>query len=122
MPKGGNMHYVKCEPMSGEEIAQALNITRQAVSNSLKRGMRKCYQYIRQTWPELSPLSAVVFLMKWLDQVGTIDFDRDEIKKFNRLFPPDIRREIEIDIEEKRGTSHYTILDKVNEIFDCIKG
>ena len=108
----------KPRPMSGEEIAESLGITRQAVSNSLKRGMRKCYRYIKATWPELSPLSTSIFLMKWIDLVSLMEFDDNEIKKFNRLFPPDIRREIEADIKDKRGTSYMTILEQVNDVFD----
>jgi hypothetical protein len=106
--------------MNGEEIAEALGITRQAVSNSLKRGMRKCYLYVRRTWPELSPLSASIFLMKWLDSIGSIEFDMNEIKKFTSLFPPDIRKEINQDIESKRDKSYMTILEQVNSVFDLV--
>jgi hypothetical protein len=107
-------------PMSGQEIAEALHIKRQAVSQSLKRGMRKSYHFIRKTWPELSPLSASIFLLRYLDKEGTVDFDLAERTKFVRLFPPDVRQEIEDDIEAKRGTSYLTILEQVNEIFESV--
>jgi len=107
--------------MNGEQIAEELNITRQAVSNSLKRGMRKCYLYVRRTWPELGPLAASIFLMKWLDNIGSIEFDMNEIKKFNSLFPPDIRKEISLDIESKRNKSYMTILEQVNSVFGCLE-
>jgi len=113
---------IKPMPMDGEAIAQELGISRQAVSNSLKRGMKKCYKYVRRTWPELSPLAASVFLMKWIDSIGSIDFDDNEITKFNRLYPRDVRLEIEMDINEKRVTSNFiTILQQVNEIFETLE-
>jgi hypothetical protein len=107
-------------PMSGREIADALNIKRQAASQSLKRGMRKAYLFIKKTWPELSPLAAAVFLLKYLDKEGTVDFDLAERNKFIRLFPPDIRQVITEDIEARKGESYLTILEQVNSIFDSI--
>ncbi len=110
----------KPKPMNGQEIADALGVTRQDVSNALKRAMRKCYLHIKRQWPELSPIAVSIFLMKWIDAVGTIKFDLNEIKKFNRLYPPDIRREIDADIESKRGISVYTIMESINDIFECM--
>jgi hypothetical protein len=109
---------MKAKSMNGEEISQALQITRQAVSNSLKRGMNKCYAYVRHTWPDLSPLSSIIFIMRWLDDIGTLHFDENEIKKFINLFPAAVRQEVEVDIETKRGTSYRSILERVNYIYD----
>jgi hypothetical protein len=108
------------KPLEGQEIANELGRKRQAVSQSLKRGMRKAYIFIRKTWPDLGPLASSVFLLKYLDREGTVDFDLAERNKFVRLFPPEIRKEIEDDIEAKRGTSYLTILAQIDEIFDTV--
>jgi len=113
------MAYIKA--MNGEEIASALDITRQAVSGSLKRGMCKCYKYTRTTLPELSTLECSIFLLKWLDMIGTLDFTMNEIKRFNKLFPYNIRKEIEMDTIEKKKYGYRTILEKINNIFEILK-
>ena len=113
---------MKNKAMDGADIAKELGITRMAVSQSLKRSMRKCYRYIRRTWPSLSPLASSVFLMKWLDSIGSIEFDMNEIKKFNSLFPPDVKKEITEDIESRRNRSYLSILEQVNNIFDGLEG
>ena len=108
------------KPMSGEEIAQELGITRQAVSNLLKRAMRKCYRNILHTYPDLSPVAASILLMKWLEMVGDVEFkDFNEVKKFNRLFPPDVRKEIEKDMKDNRR-SVYTIMEDINDILEGV--
>jgi hypothetical protein len=58
-------------------------------------------------------------LLKWIDAIGTIEFSVKEVHKFNRLYPQDIRKEIKEDIE-RNNLSTYTIIEAVNEIFDCI--
>lgn len=106
-------------PMSGQEIAEALNISRQAVSNSLKRAMKKCYLHVKKEWPELSPVAISIFLIRWIDMVGEMEFSTNEINKFNRLFPPDIRKEIQDDMRAK-NQSIYTIMESVNDLIDCM--
>jgi predicted DNA-binding protein YlxM (UPF0122 family) len=105
------------KPKSGQEIAEELNISRQAVSNSLKRAMRKCYHNIRQLYPTLSPAAASIFFIRWLSMVGTVEFDMNEIKKFNRLYPPVIRKEIEEDMKSGRQSFH-TIIESVDEVLE----
>lgn len=82
--------------MSGAEIAKELGISRQAVSNTLKRAMKKVYIETRKI-DKSSPFEAAVIMSQIFDQG-----DQD-IKKFFKLFPPDIRKEIEADAKKKLG-------------------
>jgi len=84
------------EQMSGAAIAKELGISRQAVSNTLKRAMKKAYIEARKI-DKSSPFEAAVILSQIFDQ------GEDDIKKFFKLFPPDIRKEIEADAREKLG-------------------
>jgi DNA-binding CsgD family transcriptional regulator len=84
------------EQMSGAEIAKELGISRQAVSNTLKRAMKKVYIETRKL-EKWSPFEAAVAMSQMFNQ------DEQDMKKFFRLFPPDIRKEIEADAKEKLG-------------------
>jgi DNA-binding transcriptional regulator LsrR (DeoR family) len=81
--------------MTGAEIAKELGISRQAVSNTLKRAMKKVYIEAKklENW---SPFEAAVAISQMFGQ------DAD-LNKFFRLFPPDVRKEIEKDAREKFG-------------------
>ena len=79
--------------MTGAEIAKELGISRQAVSNTLKRAMKKVYQEAMKL-EKWSPFEAAVALSQMFGQ------DAD-LNKFFRLFPPDVRKEIENDAREK---------------------
>ena len=88
--------------MSGAEIAKELGITRQGVSNTLKRAMKKMFQEFKKvdkTWGDFE--TAVAMAQGFNDIVD----DEVELKKFFKLFPPDIRKKIEADAKnfiEKR--------------------
>ena len=84
------------EQKTGAEIARELGITRQAVSSTLKRAMKKAYTEAKkiENW---SPFEAAVALSVMFGQQD------ENIKKFFRLFPPDVRKEIEADAKEKFG-------------------
>lgn len=87
---------IQVRPMDGAEIAKELGITRQAVSNILKKSMRKFYnqvKYIDETW---GPFERSCAMMRMLN----VDHVEEEIKKFYNLFPMDIRNEIEKDALE----------------------
>lgn len=84
------------EQMSGAAIAKELGISRQAVSNTLKRAMKKAYIEARKI-DKSSPFEAAVILSQIFDE------GEEDLKKFFKLFPPDIRKEIEADAREKLG-------------------
>jgi len=79
--------------MTGAEIAKELGISRQAVSNTLKRAMKKVYIEAKKL-EKWSPFEAAVALSQMFGQ------DAD-LNKFFRLFPPDVRKEITDDAKEK---------------------
>lgn len=80
--------------MSGADIAKELGISRQAVSNTLKRAMKKVYAEARKL-EKWSPFEAAVALAVMFGQQD------NELNKFFKLFPPDVRKEIEADAKEK---------------------
>jgi len=77
------------ESMTGAEIAKDLGITRQAVSNTLKRAMKKMFIAMKKENPDQSDFDIAVSL-----QIG-LGVDDVDVKKFFKLFPPDIRKKIE---------------------------
>ena len=82
------------EQKTGAEIAKELGITRQAISNILKRSMEKVYKEARKvdtTWGPFETATAMSIMFNVEDQ---------EINKFFRLFPPKIRKEIEDDAKK----------------------
>jgi len=119
-------HYEKLQPMSGEEIAQVpmwgsegkfkriyaspnsddyiINFegnkttTRQHVSSILKKGMGKVYTFLKNDDPDASPFEIAANILMMF---GVNHSDKKEIKKFFRLFPKDIKNEIERDGREK---------------------
>ena len=81
-------------PMTGAEIARAEGITRQAVSNTLKRALDKAFieaKKMDKTWSNFD--AAVV-----LSQIFGVEQDsEEELKKFFKLFKPATRKMIEQD-------------------------
>lgn len=86
----------QCKPLNGSEISEELGITRQAVSNILKRAMKKFYLQVKRVDTEWGPFERSCAMMRML----RVDNNEEEIKKFYMLFPPDIRDEIEKDALE----------------------
>jgi predicted DNA-binding protein YlxM (UPF0122 family) len=75
-----------------------LNISRQAVSNTLKRAMAKIHKGFKKldsTWDDFE--TAVAMSQGFSDLVN----DEVELKKFFRLFPPDLRKKIEADAKKR---------------------
>jgi len=75
--------------MSGQEIADDLGITRQAVSNTLKRAMGKVFNSAKELWPnfdafEVSTNLSIMF-----------NIHEDDLSKFYKLFPREAKKEIE---------------------------
>ena len=91
-------------PMNGEEIAEALNYSRQNVSQLLKRSLIKCYSHLVKTQKDMTPFE-IASLMARMFNVGVNPEEKSEaeVKKFFKLFPANIRRKIKKDAEEKFG-------------------
>lgn len=75
--------------MSGSEISRKLGITRQAVSQALKRAMEKTYYGLLDRKITENPTETVLFMRDWF---GIID--DEDIEQFFDLFPKDIQDEI----------------------------
>jgi len=94
-------YYEKLVPMSGEQIAQELNTTRQNISSVLKRTMTKIYNRVQRENLEMSPFEVVVYISEIL---GVNQRGEQEISKFFKLFPPEIRQQIIEDGQNKIRT------------------
>jgi predicted transcriptional regulator len=79
--------------MNGADIAREIGITRQAVSNILKKAMGKVYIEVGKLDKTMKPFEISCMMLRILD----VPSDSDEIKKFYNLFPPKIKKEIEKD-------------------------
>jgi len=73
--------------MSGAEIARELHITRQDVSQILKRGLNKVFKTLSSKSPDLSPFEILVDMSLMLD----VEQSEEELGKFFRLFPEDTK-------------------------------
>lgn len=76
--------------MTGEEIANFLNIKRQAVSNTLKRAMGKVYHKMKKI-NKTKPFDTMVHMAMGFE------IPEGDMKNFYRLFPPKIREDIKND-------------------------
>lgn len=86
------------ENMTGEQIAQELGITKQAISKYLRQAMGKVYTETRNLEMgknKYSPFEAAV-VMSLIFNVGD-----EDITNFFKLFPKDIKAEIEDDAKTK---------------------
>lgn len=93
-----NFDEIISEQLTGAEIAKEMGITRQAVSNTLKRAMKKMFnefQKIDKSWDAFEVAVAMA------QGFGDLTNDEVEMKKFFRLFPPDLKRKIEKDAEKR---------------------
>jgi len=82
------------EQMSGEEIAKELGVTRQAVSNILKKAMDKMLTGIMKE-TGLGAFESASALAEFLQ------VDEDDYNNFFRLFPPKTRKTIEDDAKSR---------------------
>ncbi len=83
------MDYTQLPNMSGQEIAKELGITRMAVSNTLKRALKKLHTNVKKEL-KMNDFEAAVAI-----QIGMNVDNEDDIKSFFKLFPPDVRKKIE---------------------------
>ena len=81
----------KCRPMSGSDIANELGISRMAVSQSLKRSLKKIYYSLKKKNKHSDPFQVAVTM----SQILRVSSDCDkEMEKFFNLFPAEIKNEI----------------------------
>ena len=92
---------IETKDMSGAEISRELNISRQAVSQALKRAMSKAYNESKKLDTQWGPFERAVVLSQ---KFGKNQDSPEELKKFFKLFPPKIRKEIEADAASKFNT------------------
>jgi predicted DNA-binding protein YlxM (UPF0122 family) len=78
--------------MSGSEIARELDCSRQAVSQTLKRGVVKLYDGLQEQGITDSPTETIMFLQDYLGIT-----DEEDIQQFFDMFPKNIRDEIKLD-------------------------
>jgi hypothetical protein len=83
--------YKTGQHMSAIEIGNALKISRQSVSASIKNSLTKIYRNIRQT-RDMSPFETACSMAMVFNLNGV-----DEYRRLLSLFPNDIRGEIDDD-------------------------
>lgn len=75
-------------PMQSCDIARVLNISPSAVSQSLKRSIKKIFDYIKKRNKELTTIEIICYMALMFD----LKCQNEYIKFFN-LFPNDIKGE-----------------------------
>lgn len=78
--------YETNKPMSGSDIANKLNISRSAVSQSLRRSITRIYSILKNRYRISSPIE-IMCIMVDMFNIKT----ETEYKKFFKLFPNDIK-------------------------------
>ena len=92
------MFYEEPKPLSGAEVADVLGISRMAVSQTLKRGLKKIYYFLKKRNRHLDPFEIAVLMAEILCVAKDSD---SEMNKFFNLFPSDIKEEIKIYAEDR---------------------
>lgn len=77
-------------PMNSSEIAEELGVTRQDVSQLLKRALIKVYNNVKKLDPALKPFNVCVLMCEILN----VDQTPEELKKFFRLLPRPLKETI----------------------------
>ena len=94
-------NVIYCErpkPMSGSEIAEVLGVSRMAVSQSIKRGVKKIYFLFKKSNSNLDPFEIAVMM----SQLFYVSLDNDkEMMKFFNLFPREVKKEIKTYAKDK---------------------
>lgn len=86
-----------CAPKNGSEIAKDLGMTRQAVSVSIRKSIKKMYKRVISLGIADTPFQAVLVLMEVLNVNSNSPKD---IKEFIRLFDKDIMELIKEDAKK----------------------
>lgn len=85
-----NIEYLKAK--TGSEIARELDISRQAVSQSLKRAIVKVYDGLLSENICDTPTETIMFMREWFGVA-----DDEDIHQFYDLFPKRIKDAIILD-------------------------
>jgi hypothetical protein len=93
-------------PMNGASIAEVLNITRQDVSQLLKRALRKIFTYLSNDDPYMSDFEIIVYISQLLN----VEQTPEDLNKFYKLFPGDIRKKIKESALGRFSDKQKTIL------------
>jgi predicted transcriptional regulator len=77
--------------MNGTDIAKELGVSRMAVSQSLKRSLKKIYYLLKKSNRHYDPFEIAVTM----SQILRVSLDcENEVNKFFNLFPMEIKEEI----------------------------
>lgn len=85
-----NIDYLRAK--TGSEIARELNISRQAVSQSLKRAIVKIYEGLLSEKICETPTETLMFMRDWFGVE-----EEEDIQQFYDLFPKYIKDDIIVD-------------------------
>jgi predicted transcriptional regulator len=80
------MDFDLTKPLNGSEIAEKLGMTRQAVSYSIRKSMKKMYKRVINLGLADSPFQVILVLMEILNVNSSVS----DIKEFIKLFDKDI--------------------------------
>jgi predicted transcriptional regulator len=94
--------YVEFETgrhMTGQDIADELNLTRARVSQLIKKGIKTIYYRLKNKYRDYSSIQIVAAMASVFNIKTDVEY-----KKFFRLFPKNIRRKIN---EEAREIGYF---------------
>ena len=91
------------KPMTGSEIADELGISRQAVSQSLKKSMKKIYRQVKKLNLADTPFEIVLVMMTFLN---INQASKQDVEEFYCLFPKDLQKEIRANATEIYGIKY----------------
>lgn len=95
--------FLTGKSMTGSDISKELRITRMAVSQSLKRSLKKIYYTLKKNNRHLDPFEIAVEM----SQILCVSLDcSNEVNKFFNLFPADIKDEIKFHAEKYQNTKY----------------
>lgn len=87
--------------MTGSEIARELGVSRQAVSQILKKAIDKVYKGLMNENITESPLQTVMFMRDWFGVEA-----KEDIKQFIDLLPREVYKEVKLDMQKMLGMKH----------------
>ncbi len=87
--EGDCVDYETGKHLTGVDVANKLKITPVAVSQTLKRSLRKIYYHVKRTNRYLNPVDIMILLA----EICGCETD-DEYRSFYKLFPPKIKGEV----------------------------
>lgn len=99
--------------LTGTEIANNLEITRQDASQTLKRALRKVFIYLRKSDSDLSDFE----IASYMAQMFHVDNkNQKEMRKFFKLFPKDLKRQIKntaMELIRKDGEEEVQVMPEL---------